>query len=443
MGRSRRRRLPTEPVTVSIDAMSHDGRGIARVEGKTVFVQGALPGERVRFLYTRQQRKHDEGRVLEVLEPSPERVEPRCPQAGVCGGCSLQHQRPEAQIAHKQQALLDALQRIGGVTPGQVLPPLGADGVWGYRSKARLGVKYVAKKERVLVGFRERGTSFITDTERCDVLDPRVGTLIRPLARLVESLSVRRRIPQIEVAAGDEACVLVFRLLDPPTAEDLEKLRRFGADHGIVPYIQEGGPESVRPLEGAPADLFYLLPDQSVKIRFLPADFTQVNHALNRRMVDRAVALLDPQPDERLLDLFCGLGNFTLPLARRCDEVVGVEGDAGLVQRARDNARHNGIGNTRYYTANLYDSLQREPWLLESFDKALLDPPRSGALEVLEHLPRLGVRRLLYVSCYPGTLARDAGELVQRHGYRLVSAGVMDMFPHTTHVESIALFERD
>lgn len=442
MGRSRRRKLPADPVTVQIEAMSHDGRGVARVEGKTVFVQGALPGEQVSFLYTRQQKKHDEGRVLEILQASPERVEPRCPQANVCGGCSLQHQQPEAQIRHKQQALMDAFQRLGRVAPDTLLPPLTGDSVWGYRSKARLGVKYVARKEKVLVGFRERGSSFITDGERCDILDARVGELITPLAELIGSLSLRSRIPQIEVAIGDEGCVLVFRLLDPPSEGDLEKLARFGERHQVSPYLQEGGPETVRPLSGIPTELFYLLPDHDLKIRFLPADFTQVNRALNRQMVNRAVQLLDPQPEERLLDLFCGLGNFTLPLARRCEEVVGVEGDAGLVARARDNARHNGIGNTRYYTANLYESLEREPWLLESFDKALLDPPRSGAQEVLGHLPRLGVERILYVSCYPGTLARDAGELVHQHGYRLVSAGVMDMFPHTTHVESIALFEK-
>ncbi len=422
--------------------MSHDGRGVARVEGKTVFVQGALSGEKVSFLYTRQQRKHDEGRVQEVLEASPDRVEPRCPQARVCGGCSLQHQQPAAQIRDKQQALFDALQRIGQVQPGQLLPPLTLDSVWGYRSKARLGVKYVARKDRVLVGFREKGTSFITDIDHCDILDPRVGELIAPLSALVDSLSLRRRIPQIEVAIGDTGCVLIFRLLDPPTEEDLEKLRRFGADHDLSPYLQEGGADTVRPLSGVPAELYYDLPQQGVRIHFLPTDFTQVNRGLNRQMVERAIELLDPRPGERLLDLFCGLGNFTLPLARHCAEVVGVEGDAGLVVRARDNARRNGIGNVRYYTANLYQGLEHEPWLLERFDKALLDPPRSGAQEVLEQLPRLGVERILYVSCYPGTLARDAGELVHRHGYRLHSAGVMDMFPHTTHVESIALFEK-
>ena len=442
MGRGRRRRLPVDPVVVTIETMSHDGRGVARVEGKTVFIQGALSGEKVAFAYTRQQRKHDEGRVQEVLEASPERVEPRCPQASVCGGCSLQHQQPAAQIRDKQQALMDAFQRIGRVQPDNLLSPLTLDSVWGYRSKARLGVKYVVKKDKVLVGFREKGTSFITDIDHCDILDPRVGQLISPLSALIGSLTLRSRIPQIEVAIGDRGCVLIFRLLDPPTEDDLEKLRQFGEAHGVSPYLQEGGADTVRPLSAIPTDLYYDLPEQKVQIHFLPADFTQVNRELNRLMVEHAIELLDPQSTEHLLDLFCGLGNFTLPLARRCEEVVGVEGDSGLVARARDNALRNAIGNIRYYTANLYGSLEREPWLLESFDKALLDPPRSGALEVLGHLPRLGVKRILYVSCYPGTLARDAGELVHRYGYRLASAGVMDMFPHTTHVESIALFEK-
>ncbi len=442
MARSRRRRLPSDPVAATIESLSHDGRGVARVGGKTVFIHGALPGEEVTFIYTRQQRKHDEGRVHEVLKPSVERVEPRCAQAGVCGGCSLQHQDSSAQIESKQQALLDAFERIGKVNPERILPPLINESVWGYRTKARLGVKYVAKKGRVLVGFRERGSSFLTETERCHTLDPRVGELLMPLSELIGGLSIRDRVPQIEVAMGEQACILIFRLLDPPTADDLGRIEHFCREHGVVPYLQEAGPDSVRPLSGKGTELFYELPEQGLNIHFLPSDFTQVNLALNRKMVARALELLDPAAEEHILDLFCGLGNFTLPLARRCREVVGVEGDSGLVARARANAERNRIHNTRYYTANLYDSLEREPWLREQFDKALLDPPRSGALEVLEHLPRLGIRRIVYVSCYPGTLARDAGELVNQHGYRLLAAGVMDMFPHTAHVESIALFER-
>lgn len=442
MGRSRRRRLPQEPVTATIDTLSHDGRGVAHIDGKAVFIHGALPGETVNFRYTRMQKKFDEGAVTDVISASPDRVAPGCPHFGLCGGCSLQHQSTQAQILSKQTALLDAFQRIGKVEPETLLPPLASSDSFGYRRKARLGVKYVAKKGKVLVGFRERGSPFVADLSECHILDPRVGRLILPLSELIGSLSIRERVPQIEVAMGDEQCVLVFRILEPLSTSDGQALLEFGRERDVAIYTQSGGPESVTPLSGEPADLQYALPAHGLNIHFLPNDFTQVNSALNREMIDRALDLLALAPEDRVLDLFCGLGNFTLPIARNVTEVVGVEGDGGLVARARENARRNGINNSRYYTANLYDSLQKEPWLRERFDKALLDPPRSGAIEVLEHLPRLGVKRIVYVSCYPGTLARDAGELVNRHGYRLVSAGVMDMFPHTAHVESIALFEK-
>jgi 23S rRNA (uracil1939-C5)-methyltransferase len=443
VSRRKRKQLPTEAVEVAIESLSHDGRGVTHIEGKTVFIHGALPQERVRFVYTKQSRKFDEGKVVEVHEPSPERVEPGCAHFAICGGCSLQHQAPDAQIRSKQQALLDALKHIGKVEPQQVLPPLVADSPWGYRRKARLGAKYVAQKGKVLVGFRERGSSFLADLSGCEVLHPKVGALISPLSELIDGLSIRDRVPQIEVAMGDEVCVLVFRLMEPPSEEDCAKLKAFGQVRDLHIYVQEGGPDTVRPLDAeSAATLSYGLPEFGVEIQFLPTDFTQVNSGINRLMVSRALELLDPGPQERVLELFCGLGNFTLPLARKVAEVVGVEGDAGLVARARENAAHNGIDNVRFYTANLYGELPQEPWLRERFDLALLDPPRTGALEVLHHLPKLGVQRILYISCYPGTLARDAGELVNRHGYKLKAAGVMDMFPHTAHVESIALFER-
>lgn len=444
MSRRKRKQLPTEPVEAAIESLSHDGRGVTHIEGKTIFIHGALPDEEVNFVYTRKTRKFDEGKVVEVLKPSPGRVEPLCPHFGVCGGCSLQHQAAEAQIRSKQQALLDALQHIGKVEPGELLPPLVVESAWGYRRKARLGVKYVAKKGKVLVGFRERGSSFLADLTRCEVLHPKIGELLVPLGDLVEGLSIRERVPQIEVAMGDEVCVLVFRLLDSPSEEDRAKLAAFGQAHDLHVYVQEGGPDSVQPLDAnSSAILSYALPEFDVKVRFLPTDFTQVNSAINRLMVHRAVEMLAPGTEDRVLELFCGLGNFTLPLARQAAEVVGVEGDAGLVSRARDNAADNGIDNVRFYTANLYEELTQEPWLNERFDMALLDPPRTGAQEVLMHLPKLGIRRILYISCYPGTLARDAGELVNQHGYKLKSAGVMDMFPHTAHVESIALFEKE
>ncbi len=441
MARSRRRRVPTEAVEITVESLTQDGRGVAHRDGKAVFIHGALPGERVIFTYDRVQRRYDEGSVQQVLHPSPDRVEPRCPHFGVCGGCSMQHLRGEQQIRVKEQALQDALERIGKVAPEEILPPLGS-GHWGYRRKARLGAKYVIKKGKVLVGFRERGSSFVTDLGGCEVLHPKVGDKIAAFVELIEGLSIRDKVPQIEVSMGDTDCALIFRVLAPPDQPDLERLRTFGAEHGFVIYLQPGGPDSVYPLEDSPTELFYTLPELELRLCFSPRDFTQVNLELNRRMVERALALLDPQPEERVLDLFCGIGNFTLPLATRAGHVTGVEGEAGLVARARQNAAANRLGNTRFYTTNLYAELDNEPWLLERFDQVLLDPPRSGAQEVLPHLPRLGVQRILYISCYPSTLARDAGILVNELGYRMCSAGVMDMFPHTAHVESIALFER-
>ncbi|MBK1703495.1 23S rRNA (uracil(1939)-C(5))-methyltransferase RlmD [Halochromatium glycolicum] len=459
MSKKRNRSLPREPIAVAIESLAHDGRGVARVEGKTVFVHGALAGERVRCRVTRRLRRHDEAVVTEVLEASPQRVEPRCAHFGVCGGCALQHMDPAAQIDNKQAILADVLQRLGGLTPARWLAPLtGAH--WGYRRKARLGVRWVAKKGRVLVGFRERGSSFIADLDRCEVLAPAVGEQLEPLARLIEGLSIRERIPQIEVAQGDGPVVLVFRVLDPPTAGDCDQLLSFAAATGFQVYLQEGGVETVRPLLGQATDLAYSLPQQEVTIGFEPTDFTQVNLQLNRKMVTQVLDLLDPQSDDSVLDLFCGVGNFTLPLARRAREVVGIEGDAGLVARAAANAARNGIENATFYTADLYAAAQAEQkagagdrpgaagesqqadWRARAFDKALLDPPRSGAWEVLDWLAASGVRRVLYVSCYPATLARDAAKLVGELGFRLEAAGAMDMFPHTAHLEAMALFER-
>jgi 23S rRNA (uracil1939-C5)-methyltransferase len=440
-GRRRRQRVPDGEFQAEIDGMAHDGRGIAWVDGKATFVHGALPGETVSFRYLKRRRSHDEGQVVSVLEASADRVEPRCAHYGICGGCGLQHLEPTAQIASKQAMLLDNLRQIGKVSPGKVLPPLTGDSAWGYRRKARLGVKDVARKGKVLVGFRERGSSFVADVDKCHVLHPRVGELLPALSDLVGSLSISRRLPQIEMAMDDERCVLILRILDPLSEYDEHLLNQFQAGNDVVFYLQPGGPETVRPL-GTGVDLHYQLPAYDVTLGFLPGDFTQVNSDVNRKMIDRAIELLDLQTEDRLLDLFCGIGNFTLPIARGCTHVVGVEGDAGLVSRARQNAMLNRLDNVEFFAADLYGDLPAEPWRTGHFDKAVLDPPRSGAIQVLPLLPEMGIGRIVYVSCYPGTLARDAGELVDRHGYRLVSAGVMDMFPHTAHVESIALFER-
>jgi len=442
VGRRRRRvRLPEGEFEAEISSMGHDGRGVALVEGKATFVHGALPGEKVNFRYLNRRRSHDEGQVISVIQPSEDRVEPRCDHYGVCGGCSLQHLEPSMQMQAKQAVLMDNFQQIGGVEPESILPPIVNDSPWGYRRKARLGVKDVARKGKVLVGFRERGSSFVADLLKCHVLHPRVGELLPALSALVESLSIRNRLPQIEMAMDDERCVLILRILDPLSIADERLLKEFQASHALVFYLQPGGPDTVAPLSVG-IDLHYHLPDHDVILGFLPSDFTQVNTDINRKMIAHAMTLLELQASDRVLDLFCGIGNFTLPIARQCEQVVGVEGSAGLVERARANAGRNRISNAEFFAADLYNELLAEPWMQRRFDKALMDPPRSGALQVLPMLPKMGIKRIVYVSCYPGTLARDAGELVKKHGYRLVSAGVMDMFPHTAHVESIALFEK-
>lgn len=441
-GRRRRSKPPEGEFDATIDSVGHDGRGVARVEGKATFIHGALPGEQVKFRYLTRRRNHDEGQTVSVSIASPDRVEPRCAHYGICGGCSLQHLDPAAQISAKQGVLLDNLRQIGRVEPESILAPIVNDEPWGYRRKARLGVKNVFRKDKVLVGFRERGTSYVADLTRCEVLHPRVGELLPALSELIGSLSINSRVPQIEMVMDDTQCVLILRLLEPLSSADEAALNTFQHAHDVVFYVQPGGPDTVVPLS-AEIDLHYVLPDYDVTLSFLPGDFTQVNTEINRKMISHALGLLQPQADEAILDLFCGIGNFTLPIARHARSVVGVEGDAGLVARANANAERNAIHNTSFYTADLYGELQAEPWMKQQFDKVLLDPPRSGAVQVLPFLPKMGVRRIVYVSCYPGTLARDAGELVGKYGYRLVSAGVMDMFPHTAHVESIALFEKE
>ncbi len=421
--------------------MSHDGRGVTHIDGKTTFVDGALPGEEVSFLYTHKSRKYDEGRLCEVFSASPERVEPRCAHFEICGGCSLQHQAADRQIVSKQQTLLDNLERLGRVAPAQVLEPL-TGRVWGYRSKARLGVKYVKKKGRVLVGFREKRTPYLAEIRRCEVLHPSVGERIASLAELIQTMQARERIAQIEVAVGDESSVLVFRNLDPLSAADSRALKEFAQATGLHIYLQPGGPDSIELLWPEASQLSYRLPAFAVELHFLPTDFTQVNPAINQPMIEQALSLLEIDSTHRVLDLFCGLGNFTLPIARRAAHVTGVEGDAGLVQRARDNALHNGIEHVDYHVVDLSQDPGAQTWMQNRYDRILLDPPRSGAQELVRHLGKLGAERIAYVSCHPGSLARDAAVLVNEQGYSLAAAGVMDMFPHTAHVESMALFLR-
>jgi 23S rRNA (uracil1939-C5)-methyltransferase len=436
---NRRKRVPQDPVETHIESLSHDGRGVARIEGKTVFIDGALAGEQVKFVYSKMHSKYDEGRTIEVLQAANDRVDAKCQHFGVCGGCSLMHMAPEAQLALKQKTLEEHLNHFGNVTPEQWLAPLTGP-LWGYRRKARLGVKHVVKKERVLVGFREKGTPYLALLERCEVLDPRVGDRLAELGEMIGKLEGYNRIAQIEVAMDDEHTALVFRNLDPLSEQDQQTLIAYGQANDLWIYLQSGGPDTVTPLWPENPQLSYA-PEKGLNLEFEPNDFTQVNAGINKKMIQRTMDLLEISAEDRILDLFCGLGNFTLPLAKRVSEVVGVEGDEALVRHARDNAAKNGLANATFEQADLTKTeLKDYPWAKAGFNKILLDPPRSGAFEVLHQLAALGAERLVYVSCNPATLARDAGELVNNHGYTLVSTGVMDMFPHTTHVESIALF---
>jgi len=428
-------------MTVTIESMTNDSRGVAHHEGKAVFVDGALPGEVVLCQTTKRTSKYDEAKVLEVLEASVDRVQPRCSAAAVCGGCSLQHMNDASQIHAKQQVLLDNLKQIGKVEPEEILPPLqGAH--WNYRRKARLGVKLVPKKGGVLVGFREKQSGYLAVMDSCEVLDDRFSQLIIPLRELIGKISIAKRIPQIEIAAGDQAGILVFRHLEALSESDLKLLKDFGQQKGLSIMLQSGGPDSIVALSPETIELLeYRLDEWDVSIRFRPTDFTQVNADINKLMIAKALELLAPEDDDEVLDLFCGVGNFTLPLARMTHHVTGIEADPALIQMARENAIHNSLANAEFITTDLYDTPLDGSWLHRKWDRILLDPPRSGAMEVIERLPELQPKRIVYVSCNPATLARDSDVLVHKHGYKLTAAGVMDMFPHTKHVESIAVFE--
>ncbi|MEP4522362.1 MAG: 23S rRNA (uracil(1939)-C(5))-methyltransferase RlmD [Alloalcanivorax venustensis] len=442
MARSRKKRLPETPVAATIESLSHDGRGIARLDGKTTFIDNALPGEQVFFQYTFMRRKFDEGRAVEILEPSPDRVTPPCAHSLICGGCSLQHLDPAVQIQRKQAVLAEQLEHFGGLRPDRWLEPLTGP-VTGYRGKARLGVKYVDAKGDTLVGFREKRNSLIADLAQCEVLIPEVGHRFRHLRALINGLDCRRCLPQFEVARGDDAVALVFRHLDPLSQADQDALVAFCREHGLQCYLQPGNESTVHrvwPEEGEER-LYYRHPQADVEMAFHPSDFTQVNAEINRRMVPLALELLEVEAHHQVLDLFCGLGNFTIPAARRAAGVVGVEASDAMVRRGYENARRNGLENVAFHAWDLDSEPKGQPWARQRYERVLLDPPRSGALEMVRMMPQFGAEKLVYVSCNPATLARDAGELVAR-GYRLSGAGVMDMFPHTAHVESIALFDR-
>ncbi len=438
MARKRR-----EPETATIDSVTHDGRGIVGTQGKKVFVAGALAGETVQFIRRKSRRNFDEAELLDVIEASADRIAARCEAFGRCGGCSLQHVTPQRQREIKAQTLRDNLERIGRVEPREWLSPmLGPE--WNYRRRARLAVKHVPAKGRTLVGFRERHAPFITDMHRCEVLATPLDDMIDTLSELIGQLSIRARLPQIEVAIADNETALVFRVLDPPTEADKAALCAFGEARHVRIYLQPGGLDSVTLMYPQSVDgpLHYSLSEFELEIAFEPIDFVQVNSEINQRMVHFSVEQLQAGSDDRVLDLYCGIGNFSLPLARTAGRVLGVEGEASLVARAGENAQRNKISNAEFRVADLSKLDGTEQWVKAGWDRLLLDPARSGAAEVVTRMQLFGPERIVYVSCHPGTLARDAGTLVHEQGYTLESAGIIDMFPHTAHVESIAVFAK-
>jgi 23S rRNA (uracil1939-C5)-methyltransferase len=428
-----------QAVAADIVDLSHDGRGVGEIAGRKIFVPGALPSERVMLRTRTRRRRQQEVELIEIIEPAAARVEPPCPYFGTCGGCALQHLDYSAQVEFKERVLAEALGRIGNVSPDRVEPAItGAQ--WNYRRRARLGVKYVEGKGRVLVGFRERSAPFLTNMTACRIL-------VAPMDRLPELLSatladspLKQRIPQAEIAVGDDSAALVLRVLDPPGSGEIEKFRALGTALDADIYLQTGGPDTIKPIVESPRQLAYSLPLNGIRIEFEPGDFIQINAEINQAMVAAAIESAELDSTDRVLDLYCGLGNFSLPIANRVSEVLGVEGAAPLVARAIANATRNNISNARFFASNLEES--DWPFFRETWDVVFLDPARAGAAAAIMAMPTMKPRRIVYVSCHPGTLARDAGELVHRHGYRFRSIRALDMFPHTHHVEAIAVFDR-
>ena len=426
-----------------IASLDHEARGITRLDGKAIFVDGALPGETVEYASFRRKSKFELAHLVRVLKPSNARVEPRCPHFGVCGGCAMQHMDPSAQLAAKQRVLEDSLWHIGRIRPEAILPPIQGE-PWGYRHRARLAVRQVAKNGEVLIGFHEWRSSYIADIHSCVILPPHVSALLLPMRKLFQALSIADQIREVEVAVGEHCTAILLRILTPLTAADEQYLRDFADLHAIVFYLQPKGPDTVYRFHPLPGPrLSYTLPEFGLELDFKPTDFTQVNHAVNRVLVRRALRLLDPQPKERIADMFCGLGNFTLPIARSGAMVVGIEGSAALVKRGGESAQANGLADhIEFGVANLFECTEQSLARLGHFDKMLIDPPREGAVELVRSLGKDAPSRIVYVSCNPGTLARDATVLVTEKGYRFVAAGAVNMFPHTAHVESIGVFER-
>ena len=439
---------------LKVESLDLEAQGVAHnAEGKVVFIEGALPGEDVRVRVLRKKNNWEQAEMVVLRGESSQRVRPKCPHFGTCGGCKMQHFHIGAQVATKQRALEDALWHLGKVKAEQMLRPIEGP-AWGYRYRARLSVRYVAKKGKVLVGFHERKSSYVADMETCEVLPPQVSALLMPLRELVAGMDQRDRLPQIELAIGDEVTAMVLRHLEPLSDADLVRLRAFAAAHDVQWWLQSKGPDTVKRLDDGGAELAYALPEFGITMPFKPTDFTQVNPHINRVLVKRALRLLDARTDERVIDWFCGLGNFTLPLATQAREVLGIEGSETLVQRSRENAALNGLAQKASFTArNLFEVTPAELASYGSADKWLVDPPREGAFALAKALADLHAdanlapgfvapQRIVYVSCNPATLARDAGLLVHQVGYRCTLAGAVNMFPHTAHVESMAVFEK-
>lgn len=435
-----RKKIPKETFETTVEALSHDGRGIAHINGKTIFIRNALPDEKVAFKYTSMRGSFNEGAAIEILSASAERVAPTCLHANICGGCCLQHLKACAQLKHKQKVMLEMLQHFGKAAPLEILPPLVGDN-YGYRHKARLGVRFVGKKGDVLVGFREQNGRYITEITDCQILHPNIGNKITPLRKLITSLISLRVIPQIEVAIGDSKTALNIRHLKPLPLIDLEKIISFAKQQGLEIYLQPKGPNTIHKIwpENNDDKLSYYLPNHEIKLQFHPSDFTQVNPTINRQMINQAIKLLNPQPNDEILDLFCGLGNFTIPLAKHCKNITGIECSSQMVKRGYENASLNNIKNADFYEFNLKEDCTRCNWT-KKYNKILLDPPRSGAAEVISKIKKFNPEKILYISCNPATFARDTGELVNSQGYKLEKIGIMDMFPHTAHMETMALF---
>jgi 23S rRNA (uracil1939-C5)-methyltransferase len=436
--------MSTPTTKALITSISHDGRGITHVDGKIVFVEGALPEEEVRFIYGKRHKNFDEAFAAEIIKPAATRVTPKCRHFGICGGCNLQHMESGTQLALKQNSMLEQLEHFGQIAPQEILPPITGP-IYGYRCKARLSVKFVTKKNKVLVGFHEKNGRFIADIAACPILHDSVATKITELAQLISGLSTFQYIPQIEIAVGNKEPALVLRHLKEFSQDDLKLLKNFAKEFNFKIYLQPKGKESVHCLTDENLYLNYSIDkntDNKCELLFHPCDFTQVNQEINQKMIAQVIELLEPQKSDSILDLFCGLGNFTIPLAKRCARIIGIEGDNEMVKRGQENAAYNNVDNANFHKCDLAqeaEKIAQESWAKLQFDKILLDPPRTGALEIVKLLPKLNPKKIVYVSCNPSTLARDAKELAIQN-YTLTKIGIIDMFPHTSHVETIALF---